>query len=252
MKKQFRRAGALMLALLMLMMAAPALAEDAPSAADGTPDRGVSMSQEMMDKTCRGFAEALAAREPVPGGGSASAFVGALGASLCGMVARYGATNPTLADRAGDLTRAFAQADELAQELVGLVAEDVRAYGQVSAAYGIPREDPTRAAAIQDALHVAAMPPYRIMDACGRALALLEDMADKGSRQLLSDVACGAVFCRAAMQGASLTLFANTTSMKDRARAEELEAACDELLDTWLPRADALARRAADAARKRG
>ena len=76
------------------------------------------MSQEMMDKTCRGFAEALAAREPVPGGGSASAFVGALGASLCGMVARYGATNPALADRAGDLTRAFAQADELAQELV--------------------------------------------------------------------------------------------------------------------------------------
>ena len=107
-------------------------------------------------------------------------------------------------------------------------------------------------AAIQDALHVAAMPPYRIMDACGRALALLEDMADKGSRQLLSDVACGAVFCRAAMQGASLTLFANTTSMKDRARAEELETACDELLDTWLPRADALARRASDAARKRG
>ena len=163
------------------------------------------MSQEMMDKTCREFAEALAAREPVPGGGSASAFVGALGASLCGMVARYGATNPALADRA-----------------------------------------------IQDALHVAALPPYRIMDACGRALALLEDMADKGSRQLLSDVACGAVFCRAAMQGASLTLFANTTSMKDRARAKELETACDELLDTWLPRADALARRASDAARKRG
>ena len=203
------------------------------------------MSQEMMDKTCRGFAEALAAREPVPGGGSASAFVGALGASLCGMVARYGATNPTLVDRADDLTRAFAQ-------LVELVAEDVRAYGQVSAAYGIPRGDPARATAIQDALHVAAMPPYRIMDACGRALALLEDMADKGSRQLLSDVACGAVFCRSAMQGASLTLFANTTSMKDRARAEELETACDELLDTWLPRADALARRAADAARKRG
>ena len=140
------------------------------------------MSQEMMDKTCREFAQALAAREPVPGG-SASAFVGALGASLCGMVARYGATNPALSDRADDLTRAFAQADELAQELVGLVAEDVRAYGQVSAAYGIPREDPARPAAIQDALHVAAMPPYRIMDACGRALALLEDMADKGSRR---------------------------------------------------------------------
>ena len=54
------------------------------------------------------------------------------------------------------------------------------------------------------------------------------------------------------MQGASLTLFANTTSMRNRDRADELETACDKLLDTWLPRADALAKRAADAARKRG
>ena len=210
------------------------------------------MTQEMMDKTCRGFAEALAAREPVPGGGSASAYVGALGAPLCAMVARYGATNPKLADRAYDLTRAFAEADAIAQELTDLVAEDVSAYGTVSAAYGIPRDDPSRPEAIQAALHEAAMPPYRIMGAAARALALLEEMADKGSRQLLSDVACGAVFCRAAMQGASLTLFANTTSMRDRDRADGLEAACDKLLDTWLPRADALAKRAADAARKRG
>lgn len=96
------------------------------------------------------------------------------------------------------------------------------------------------------------MPPYHIMISCGRTLKLLEDLADKSSRTLLSDVACGAVFCRAALQGASLTLFANTTSMKDRARAEELERECDSLLAQWLPRADALAERAANAARKRG
>lgn len=210
------------------------------------------MDQQMMDKTCRGFAEALAAREPVPGGGSASAYVGALGASLCAMVARYGASNPKLAAHEADLRAAIEGADAIARELVDLVAEDVRAYGLVSAAYGIARDDPARPAAIQDALAEAALPPYRIMDATARALALLEEMADKGSRQLLSDVACGAVFCRAAMQGASLTLFANTTSMADRERAEALEAKCDELLETWLPRADALARRAADAARKRG
>ncbi len=210
------------------------------------------MTKEMMDKTCRGFAAALAAREPVPGGGSASAYVGALGASLCAMVARYGATNPKLIDYADDLRRAIDEADVIAQELVDLVAEDVAAYGTVSAAYGIARDNPSRSDAIQDALREAAMPPYRIMCATARALALLEEMADKGSRQLLSDVACGAVFCRAAMQGASLTLFANTTCMKDRTRADELERECDKLLDTWLPRADALAQRAADAARKRG
>ena len=209
------------------------------------------MDQEMMDKTCRGFAEALAAREPVPGGGSASAYVGALGAALCSMVARYGATNPKLTAHEADLRAAIEAADVISHELVALVAEDVRAYGLVSAAYGIARDDAARPAAIQEALAEAAMPPYRIMDATARALALLEEMADKGSRQLLSDVACGAVFCRAAMQGASLTLFANTTAMRDRARAEALEAKCDELLETWLPRADALAERAANAARRR-
>ena len=127
----------------------------------------------------------------------------------------------------------------------------MRSYGLVSAAYGMERDNPHRSEAIQDALHEAALPPYRIMVACSRVLALLEEMADKSSRQLLSDVACGAVFCRAALQGASLTLFANTTSMKDRERAEELERECDALLNTWLPRADGLAKRAADAARKR-
>lgn len=209
------------------------------------------MAQVMMDKTCREFADALAAREPVPGGGSASAYVGALGASLCSMVANYGASNPRFADAGEDLRHAVAASGRIGFELLGLVEEDVRAYSLVSAAYSMDRDDPRRPQAIQDALHEAALPPYRIMVVCSRALALLEEMADKGSRQLLSDVACGAVFCRAALQGASLTLFANTISMRDRERAEELERECDALLDTWLPRADDLAKRAADAARKR-
>lgn len=209
------------------------------------------MAQVMMDKTCRDFAEALAAREPVPGGGSASAYVGALGASLCSMVAHYGACNPRFAEVEDDLRHAVAASGRIGFELLELVEEDVRAYGLVSAAYGMERDNPHRSEVIQDALHEAALPPYRIMVACSRVLALLEEVADKSSRQLLSDVACGAVFCRAALQSASLTLFANTTSMKDRERAEELERECDALLDTWLPRADGLAKRAADAARKR-
>ena len=150
-----------------------------------------------------------------------------------------------------DLRHAVAASGRIGFELLELVEDDVRAYGLVSAAYGMERDNPHRSEVIQDALHEAALPPYRIMVACSRVLALLEEMADKSSRQLLSDVACGAVFCRAALQSASLTLFANTTSMKDRERAEELERECDALLDTWLPRADGLAKRAADAARKR-
>lgn len=209
------------------------------------------MTESFADASCREFAEVLGSRVPVPGGGGASAYVGALGASLCSMVARYGAENPRYADVAAELKSTVAAAGRVGAELLDLVDEDARAYGEVSAAYGLPRGSEERALAIQDALHVAAQPPYRIMVACARALALLEELADKGSGQLLSDVACGAVFCRAAMQGASLTLFANTTTMKDRARAEELEGECDALLETWLVRADELARKATDTARKR-
>lgn len=210
------------------------------------------MEQAYVDRSCREFASVLASRVPVPGGGGASAFVGALGSSLCAMVARYGAENPKFAEHKDDLDRTIGAAAKLAAELTDLVDEDAGAYGLVSAAYGIPRSDPERPEAIQRALGEAALPPYRIMAACGQALELLEDLADKASHLLLSDVACGAVFCRAALQGASLTLFANTTSMRDRARAEELEAECDRLLECWLPRADALAKKATDAARKRG
>lgn len=210
------------------------------------------MTQSMMDKTCRTFADELAARKPVPGGGSTSAYVAALGASLCSMVARFSAGSERFAAYEDDLLQTIESANGIADELMHLVDEDVRAYGLVTAAYGIPRDDPQRPEAIQSALHEAAMPPYHIMISCGLTLKLLEDLADKSSRTLLSDVACGAVFCRAALQGASLTLFANTTSMKDRARAEELERECDSLLAQWLPRADALAERAANAARKRG
>lgn len=209
------------------------------------------MTEKNVDRSCREFAEVLASRVPVPGGGGASAYVGALGASLCTMVARYSADNPRFCSSEKELHAMIASAESIAADLVALVDDDARAYGLVSKAYAIPRDDPERPQAIQDALREAALPPYRIMLACSRALVLLEDLADKASRLLLSDVACGAVFCRAALQGASLTLFANTTSMKDRARAKELEDECDALLETWLPRADALAQRATESARNR-
>lgn len=100
-------------------------------------------------------------------------------------------------------------------------------------------------------MHEAALPPYRIMVACARSLALLEELSDHVSRLLISDVACGAQLCRAALMSASLTLYANTTAMADRERACELEEECEQLLERWLPRADALADAAARAVRGR-
>ena len=195
----------------------------------------------MMDKSCRDFAEALAARTPVPGGGGAAAYVGALGVALCSMVARYDVGKPAFADEEEELAHTVAAAERIRFELERLVEDDAAAYELVSAAYAIPRDDPSRADAIERALHEAVLPPYRIMVACARAIELLERLAQDCSRLLLSDVGCGAMLCRGALDAANLTVCVNTASMRDRARAREIDEQCVALLAEWEPRAQAIA-----------
>lgn len=187
------------------------------------------------------FAERLAAREPVPGGGGAAALAGALGAALASMVANYTVGKPRYADVETDVRHALAAAGRIRRELLVLVDEDARAYSLVSAAYALPKGDPGRARAVEAALHEAALPPYRTMVACARALAVLEELGEKGSRMLLSDVACGAHLCRAALEASAVNVYVNTASMADRDRACELESECEALLAQWAPRAAELA-----------
>ena len=134
------------------------------------------MQDPLIDRSCRGFAEALASRQPVPGGGGAAAYAGALGSALCAMVARFDEGKPSMAERGDELARAVAEADVIRTELLGLVDEDARAYATVSRAYAIDRDDPTRADAVEAALHEAVRPPYQIMGACARAIELLEGL----------------------------------------------------------------------------
>ncbi len=222
-----------------------AAASDAEEASG--PSAGLDTS--MVEKSCREFSERLAAHEPIPGGGGASAYVGALGTALCTMVCHYTKGKPAYAAYDERTAHTIAATGHIRHELLELVDEDARAYECVTRAYALPRTDPGRPAAVEHALHTAAVPPYRIMVACARSLALLEELGDHVSKLLISDVACGALMCRAALQSASLTLYANTTAMADRECARELEAECDSLLATWLPRADALAQTAARAVR---
>lgn len=200
-----------------------------------------SHSLDLANLTCAAFADELAARVPVPGGGAASAYVGALAAALASMVGNFTVGKPRYADVEKDVRAMLARAARLRDELMRLAADDARAYGLVSDAYALPKEDPVRPAAIEDALHEAALPPYRTVVACARTIALLEEMGQKGSRMLLSDVACGAHIARAAMESASVSVYVNTSSMADRDRAAELDAECDALLSEYVPRAQAVA-----------
>ena len=125
--------------------------------------------------------------------------------------------------------------------LIELVEHDAAAFFPLSQAYGIPREDPTRADVLEEATKGACTAPVEMMERIAEAIELLEEMGQKGSRMLLSDVGCGALLCRAALEAASLNVFVNTKTLRDRSYAEKIEARCDALLAEYIPRAEACA-----------
>ncbi len=199
------------------------------------------MDTSLTDKSLHDFAEVLAAKESVPGGGGAAAYVGALGIALASMVANFTVGKKRYAAYEEDLQRLLDAAEALRERLIALVNEDAQAFYPLSQAYAMPKDDPQRVPTIEQATLKAAEAPLAIMQACAEAVDLLEETYEKGSRMLLSDVGCGAFLCAAALRSAALNVLVNTRSVPAAPRAQEIEALCDDLLNTWAPRADALA-----------
>ena len=199
------------------------------------------MDERLTERSCASFAEVLAAKESVPGGGGAAALVGALGVALGSMVGNFTTGKKRYADVEDDIRRMLADGEAIRLTLLELVEEDAAAFYPLSQAYGIPKEDPTRAQVLEDATKNACAAPVEMMRQIARAIKLLEEMGEKGSRMLLSDVGCGALLCRAALEAASLNVFVNTKTLADRAFAESVEAECDALLAEYGPRAEACA-----------
>ncbi|OUN89240.1 cyclodeaminase/cyclohydrolase family protein [[Collinsella] massiliensis] len=204
------------------------------------------------DLSCRAFAADLAAKLPVPGGGGASALVGALGAALCSMAGNFTAGKKRFAAVEDDVQRILAEAEVLRHKLIGLIEADAAAFEPVSRAYRMPKEDPARAQVLEVATKTACSAPIETMRVCARVIELLEEMGGICSPMLLSDVGCGAVLGAAALRAASVNVFVNTSELADRAYAEALEREADGLLEAYIPRAEALAARVTDHIRGRG
>lgn len=196
--------------------------------------------EKMMEQSCAGFLEALASKAAVPGGGGAAALVGAVGAALGNMVGGLTAGKKKYAAVEADIQRLNGRAEALRRELEALVEADAAAFAPLAKAYSIPKEDPSRAGIMAEALEKACAAPLEIMERCAEAIALTEEYAEKGSVLAVSDAGCAALFCKAALEAAGLNVAVNTRLMADRTRAAQLDGRAESLLAEFVPRAEAV------------
>ena len=193
---------------------------------------------ELLNSTVAEFTESLASKAPVPGGGGASALVGAVGIALGDMVGEYTVGKKRYADVEEEIKALMEKAQDLRVRLLACIEKDAAAFEPLSRAYAIPKDAPERESVMEECLRAAAAPPFEILGLCGEAIDLLQEFAEKGSVIVLSDAACGAAFCRSAMQGAAVNIRINTKSMRDREYAQALDAKTGELLAHYLPLAE--------------
>ncbi|MCI5753993.1 MAG: cyclodeaminase/cyclohydrolase family protein [Clostridiales bacterium] len=193
-----------------------------------------------LERSVLDYCEALASRAPTPGGGGASALVGALGAALGSMAAALTLGKPRYAAVETELAGLADEAAALRRVLLELSERDAEAFAPLARAYAIPKDAPGRAETLETCLHAACATPLEIMRQAGRALALVERIGAICAVLAASDAGTGAALCRAALYGAAFNVRANTRLMQDRAYAALCEQEADALLAELAPRADAV------------
>jgi formiminotetrahydrofolate cyclodeaminase len=194
------------------------------------------------EKSCVDFVSVLASKEPVPGGGGASALVGAIGAALGNMVGSLTVGKKKYADVEADIVRLKKASDKIQGDFLALVQRDAEAFAPLAKAYGLPKETEAEKAEktriMEAALKEACSVPMDIMRKCGEAIKVIEEFAAKGSSLAISDAGVGVLFCKAALTGASLNVFINTAAMTDKPYAEKVNREANALLAEYEPLAD--------------
>ncbi len=178
-------------------------------------------TMDYLDGQLREYVDALASGKPTPGGGSAAALVGALASALNSMVANFTVGREKYAAVEADVQALLAESEMLREELQRLTQADTEAYGQVSAAYRLPKETDAekaaRTAAIQRALKTAVGVPIATTKACHRILEIAAQLVDKGNPNLITDVGVAAKFALAALECAVLNAEINLVSLHEAA-----------------------------------
>ena len=189
------------------------------------------MTDRLVERTVRAFSDDLASDRPVPGGGSAAAYAGAMGAALAAMVGRISARK----DESEQLRAFVDEMDNLRADFLRLVDDDSAAYARVAEAMKLPRntdaEKAARTERVQSALLAASRVPLelartsrRLLDACERGLANAPSAA-------VSDIGVGAILSEAALEGAAMNVMINLASVKDRGQVKALSEDLDRAIE---------------------
>ena len=185
----------------------------------------------MRELSINEFTSQLSSAAPVPGGGGASALMGAVSASLCSMVGNLTSGKKKYAEYQQDIERIIADAVALNEKMLSLIEKDAEAFEPLAKAYSIPKEEPGRDEILEKALYEAAMAPLEIVKCSAEVSALIKELVVKGSRLAISDVGVAASACEACAKGAAMNVYINTKLMKDRECAAKLNAETIALVD---------------------
>jgi glutamate formiminotransferase/formiminotetrahydrofolate cyclodeaminase len=189
------------------------------------------MNERLVERTLRAFSDDLASSAAVPGGGSAAAYAGAMGAALAGMVGRIAERKET-----GEATTALiADADNLRSDFIRLVDDDSAAYARVREAMRMPKtsddEKRARTERIQTALLAASRVPLEVATTSRRLLDLCERAVERAATATVSDIGVGAFLAETALRGAALNVMINLASVKDDAQVKALSEDLDRAVD---------------------
>jgi len=185
--------------------------------------------------TLEEFLEALASRAPTPGGGSAAALIGAMGAGLISMVCNVTLGKKGMEEAASEMQAVCNESEALRLRLTAMIAEDIAAFDALMAAYRLPKgndaEKAQRGAAIQDSLVGATNTPLRCARACADVIKLSRRAAQHGFSGVISDAGVGVLAAQTALRSAALNVEINAPLLADRAFAAEARHELEGLLE---------------------
>ncbi len=177
-------------------------------------------NQPLINMTVKDFAEETASESPAPGGGSISAYMGALGASLGTMVANLSSHKRGWDDKCAEYSNWAVKGQQYKDTLLALVDEDTNAFNKIMDAFKMPKgsddEKIKRSAKIQEATKYAIEIPFKVMKTSYEAMEIMEEMANIGLEASVSDAGVGALAARAAVMGAFLNVKINASGLKDK------------------------------------